>query len=275
MHRQTLNQRIGLTLSALSLTLLAACGGGGEQALSGGADPVVAQPASVTTVCGVEASATTEAQAPLNQDRWIVDPLTNETTHLVNGDGALMYRLRSGLGYSIPDGAPVPMTIAMEDFRLGVETSTDIDTTVNRMGVMVSGTLAPGSVACVMGASRIGVTYEPNKAEKPSLSYDSENFGPVMIGDTRPLNGFELVHNWESATLATVVFFVDQRDVSATNIEKAEICYSTTYENQVCQNPDSRNPGTENGQPVWILGLSSPAAGVYMLRLPPETVSTE
>lgn len=257
MHRQTLNQRIGLTLSALSLTLLAACGGGGEQALSGGADPVVAQPASVTTMCGVEPVATSGPQ--------LYTVLGNQPME-INEYEVLVTRLTSPGGYPFAGQPDATLLVPMEDLRNVSFTGYTPTTTDNRMGVNMSSNLAAGSVACVAGVSRINEAYDVFGNPKPVVVWDSaaEPSMPVGSLSSQPINGFEYIHNL-ATTQATAVFTMAKTELA--DPASATICRLSSA------GADCRAPTVVDAGSRWTLQLPITQSGVYMLAAPPELVA--
>jgi len=259
MNRQTVNQRIGLTLSALSLTLLAACGGGGEQALSGGADPVVAQPASVTTVCGVEAVATSGPQ--------LYSVLGNQPI-LINEYEVLVTRLTSPGGYPFAGQPDATLLVPMEDLRNVSFTGYTPTTTDNRMGVNMSSNLAAGSVACVAGVSRINEAYDVFGNPKAVVVWDSAAVPGMPVGSlpTQPINGFEYIHNL-ATTQATAVFTMAKTDLA--DPASASICRLSGA------GADCRAPNVVDSGSRWTLQLPITQSGVYMLAAPVEMVALD
>lgn len=249
MNRLSLNNRIGLGLSSMCLALLTACGGGGDPAetIQTGA---LAQPASVTTVCGVEPVAGTGPQS---------HNIVADQTLLVHGYDVLMTRLTSPNGFPA-GGDPIALRLAMQDLRDVTFSGYTPTPTSNRMGVEVGSELAAGSVACVLGVSRV-----TDNGSSSLVSWASDAIPNLPVGQllSQPVNGFEYIHNLTSAN-ATAVFTVAKADLAVAI--GVSVCHIGSG-GVACNVPTVVDAGSD-----WTFRLPISQPGVYMLAAPTELV---
>jgi hypothetical protein len=249
MNRLPLNNRIGLSLSSMCLALLTACGGGGDPAetVQTGA---LATPAAATTVCGLEPVAGTGPQS---------HTVTPDLTLLVHGYDALMTRLTSPNGYPA-GGVPVGVRMAMEDLRAVTFTGYTATPTVNRMGVEVDSAMAPGSVACVLGVSRVN-----NNGSSLLVSWGSTAVPSLPVGQlpSQPVNGFEYIHNLANAN-ATAVFTIAKAELAEP--AGVSVCHISAG-GIACSVPTVVDAGSQ-----WTFRLAISQPGVYMMAAPAELV---
>lgn len=249
MNRLPLNNRIGLSLGSMCLALLTACGGGGDPA-----EPIqtgaLVQPASDTTVCGVEPAAGTGPQS---------HSVVSDQTLLVHGYDVLMTRLTSPNGFPA-GGQPIALRLAMQDLRDVTFTGFTPTVTGNRMGVEVDSALVPGSVACVLGVSRVN-----DNGSSLLLSWASEAMPNLAVGQlpTQPVNGFEYIHNLASAN-ATAVFTIAKADLA--DPAGVSVCHISDA-GVTCNVPTVVDATSD-----WTFRLPISQPGVYMMAAAAETV---
>lgn len=247
-------RHLSLALSALTLTLLAACGGGGS-----GEDPAservpLAWPMAESTVCGLSPVAQSGPEA--------YSVRANERV-LLNGYEGSVTVLTSPTGYSYA-GLEVTLNVPMKDLRNVTQNGYPTAESTDSMGVEMGSVFAPGSVGCVAGVSRV---FDVNNAHL--VSWTSERLIDVPVERLLgvAVNGFEFTHNF-ATTEATAVFRMSKS--ALTDPAVAAICQISFSGDVDCSTPDVRE--SSDGQ-QWELRLPMTTPGVYMLTADPEPLT--
>lgn len=256
MNRSTHTSRLALTLSVLTLALLTACGGGGEESVAV-VDPQ-AQPAAVPTVCGVPAVPTAGAEA--------FNVIADQTL-LVSGVETQMSLLTSPNGYSY-GALTVNLALPLEDLREVFSQGYSPQATTDRMGVEMGSAFAAGSVGCVTGISRV---VDIGAAEAPNylLSWTSAVLPNVPVGSlpNEAVNGFEYTHNFANKD-AYAVFRVSKSVL--TDAGSAQICHVNRSGTVDCQVPALTEDGLQ-----WVFKRAISESGIYLLSATRELVPLE
>lgn len=253
MNNQSIIRRLGLSVSAMGLALLTACGGGG-----GSSEPVAAQPpqqqvppAASTSLCGVTPTTQTGPEA--------FNILANQPAQF-NGFDSLITLLTSPTGYSYA-GVDVKMNVPMKDLRGVTQYGYPEGETTDSMGVEMGSLFAPGAVGCVTGVSRV---VNVNGVSLVSWASQQLPEVPVERLSASAVNGFEFTHNFAS-TQATAVFRIHKS--AMVDPASAAICHISAAGSVDCATPDVRE--STDGQ-QWELRLPITAPGVYMLSAAQE-----
>jgi hypothetical protein len=278
MNRSPITSRLALSLSTLMLSLLTACGGGGDgggsagtfsgaDTFSGpdtpsGADvgPVASAPSAevqasaVPTVCGVVAAPVIVASGAERVD-FVYDQFMN-----INSVEVPMRLLTSPSGYPYDIG-PHGLSLPMEDLRDVMSLGYTPVPTSGSMGVEMGSRTAVGSVACINGVSRImnnGTEETPNYL----LSWTSTMLTNVPVGalpDTA-VNGFEYTHNFTDKP-ASAVFRLSKSQMS--DISGVQICHVNRNGAVDCEAPE-----VTGDEQQWTFRRSISESGIYMLSAP-------
>jgi hypothetical protein len=256
MNRSSFTSRLALALSTLTLAMLTACGGGSEAPVEVVAPNPQALPAAVPTLCGVQAVATSGVES--------FNVLANQTAEL-NGFATQVTVLTSPAGYSYA-GATATMLVPMQDMREVLYHGYTELATPDRMGIEMGSLLAPGSVGCVAGVTRVA---DVGTAGAPNLlvSWASEQLPnlPVDRLPSQAINGFEFINNFAD-TRATAVFSMSKSLlVDAGSVQICHVGISGTVN---CFTPSV----TDSGQ-QWTFRLPISQPGVYMLSAPREILT--
>ncbi len=251
MNRSPITSRLALSLSTLMLSLLTACGGGGDEA------PVVSapvQPAAGPNVCGVVAAPITVAAGAERLD------LVFDRTLNINSVEVPMRMLTSFSGYPYDIGTQ-GLSLPMEDLRVVMTSGYTPGPTSDTMGVEMGSTFAAGSVGCINGVSRImnnGTEETPNYL----LSWTSTMLTNVPVGalpDTA-VNGFEYTHNFASKP-ASAVFRLSKSRMS--DVSGVQICHVNRNGAVDCEAPE-----VTGDEQQWTFRRSISESGIYMLSAP-------
>lgn len=250
MTHRSIHSRLSLTLSCVTLALLTACGGGGEEAAPVVAtSPVVAPPPQATPaampVCDMTGVATPGPE--------LFNLLANQTAQ-INGYEARVTLLTSPAGYSYA-GLTIQMTVPMPDMRGALSPGFSQQETPNRMGVEMSSLLAPGSVGCVAGVTRV---MEESSTVQVVWSSGALPRIPLDQLPASAINGFEFTNNFAS-TNATAVFRLSKSSQSDSG--PVRICHVGT--SVTCFTPSVTDDDT-----LWTFRLPITQPGIYMLSAP-------
>lgn len=253
MQKPPVPHHLSLALSALVLTLLAACGGGGGEDPAGEKVPL-AWPMAESTVCG---------QLPVAQSGPEAYSVRANQSVLLNGYEGSVTLLTSPTGYSYA-GLEVALNVPMRDLRNVTQTGYPTADPTDSMGVEMGSAFAPGSVGCVAGVSRV---FDVNNVHL--VSWTSEKLVDVPVERLLgvAVNGFEFTHNF-ATTEATAVFRMNKSALS--DPAAAAICQITFSGEVDCATPDVRD--SSDGQ-QWELRLPMTTPGVYMLTASLEHLS--
>ncbi len=242
MHHRPFGSRLSLALGSLTLTLLTACGGGGgEEAPS---PPPLATPAAMP-VCDV-----TGVPRPGPE---LFNLLANQPAE-INGYEARVTLLTSPPGYSYA-GLTIQMTVPMYDMRATLNPGFSQQETPNRMGVEMSSLLAPGSVGCVAGVTRV-----MEESSNVQVVWSSGTLPQIPL-DQLPasaVNGFEFTHNFAS-THATAVFRMSKSGLADTG--SVRICH-------VGSSVTCFTPAVTDDETLWTFRLPITQPGIYLLSAP-------
>lgn len=252
------NHRFGLALSTLSLALLTACGGGGEGPAAVATAPLQTASAAATTICDVQPTATSGPSAyNISANQEIV----------INGYETVMSLLTSPTGYPF-DGAPVTVTVPLEDLREAPYQGYTPQATLNRMGVEVGSRFKAGAVGCVSSVSRannVGTALNPRyllswaSATLPSL--------PLTALPSKAINGFEFLNNFDTSQ-ATAVFRMAKSGLA--DPASVHICHISSAGSTHCSAPSV----TQDDQ-QWTFKLAISDPGVYVITAPRELVPAD
>lgn len=251
MNRSPITSRLALSLSTLMLSLLTACGGGGDEAPVVG-EPV--QPAAGPNVCGVVAAPITVAAGAERLD-FVFDRTLN-----INSVEVPMRMLTSFSGYPYDIGTQ-GLSLPMEDLRDVMTTGYTPGPTSDTMGVEMGSTFAAGSVGCINGVSRImnnGTEETPNYL----LSWTSTMLTNVPVGELpdTAVNGFEYTHNFTSKP-ASAVFRLSKSRMSDSS--GVQICHVNRNGAVSCDAPE-----VSGDEQQWTFKRSISESGIYMLSAP-------
>lgn len=238
----------GLTLSALGLTLLTACGGGGgeEPSVTPAPTEEIATP-SVVTICDVQATATTGPES---------HQVSPSQTVEIDGFSTQFSLVTSPAGYPY-DGAPVRLSIPLEDLRDVAQRGYTPQSTLDSMGIETGSRFQAGSVGCVRGVSRVknnGTDINPSY----EFTWASETIANVPVNDVPnfAVNGFEFLNNF-GTTAATAVFRMEKALVS--DESAVRVCHVTSSQID-CLVPTVIDDGTQ-----WVFTSPVAQTGVYVL----------
>jgi hypothetical protein len=243
-----------LATALLGSSLLAACGGGGDE---GPLQPVaVAKPTAVlaevgpvTDQCGIASLATQVAsgQAALNVNRTSIDigGYALPVTYLVSGD---YYETQSRMDVRLPQA----------DLRAPV---VSLDPGAATMGVAMTGPYLLGSVACVKAVGRAWPVASPTTATyEMTWSSSGQPVLPVQTLPHPPVNGFEFLGNFEAQNPSAVFTLGDH---ALSDPAEARICRYEGGNDWACVVPQINKEGA-----TYTFSTPMTAKGVYMLSVP-------
>jgi hypothetical protein len=260
MNRSPITSRLALSLSTLMLSLLTACGGGGDEAPVVSAPPnTPVQPAAAPTVCGVVAEPATVAVGAERLD-FVYDQMLD-----INSVEVPMRLVSSLSGYPYDIGTQ-GLSLPMEDLRDVMSHGYTPTPTLDTMGVEMGSFFAAGSVGCINGVSRIinnGTEQSPNFL----LSWTSTILTNVPLGalpDTA-VNGFEYTHNFTSKP-ASAVFRLSKSRMSDSS--GVQICHVNRSGAVNCEAPVVTGDDQQ-----WTFKRSISESGIYLLSAPVEPLT--
>lgn len=256
MQKQYTTNRLGLALSTIGMALLTACGGGGSGSGVGETPEIVmvqppAEPAAVTSICGA---------STLPQEGLEMHQTSHDETAIINGVTTPASIVTSAAGYPY-DGAPITLTLSMDDLRGVMFEGYTPGTTGNSMSVETPSRLAAGSVGCLVGVSRL-INNGTEALPTYLLSWTSSKISDLPVGlvPDEIVNGFEFMHNF-SSTAAKAVFRMSK--TSLADPSAARICHVASTTSVSCSAP-TVSESTDS----WTFTQPISAPGVYLLSAP-------
>lgn len=259
MSHTSINRRTGLAIGTLSLALLGACGGGGEEpALASVPSAQQASAAAVATRCGIQDMPAQSANG---------FELSTDQSVLQDGLATLVSTVASLNGHSGTGHTPVRLDVPMKDLREVAFQRYDPSVTpasTDRMGVEAPPVFPPGSVGCVTSVARVVDTGSTHLlswkgSTLPHIPLDA--FGDIEI------DGFEYVSNFEATPIHA--FFRIQKTRLA-NPQGVQICHVTSHTDWTCT-----TPATEEDGASWVFRRPISQSGVYLISAPRESVPVE
>lgn len=238
----------------LSATLLAACGGGGDDSplqpvALAKPTAVLAQLEAVSGQCGLSSLATQAlgGQTALN---------VNSTTVNINGYDQPLAYLVSGDYFETRIRQDILLPQA--DLRAPV---VFLEPGSNTMGVAMTGPYLLGSVACVRSVGRAWPIASPTTANYDvTWSSSGQPSLPVQTLPNPPVNGFEFVGNFDAQNFSAQFRLAAH---SVNDPAAARICRYAGGTDWACVVPSVNQEGAS-----YVFSTPLSAQGVYMLSAP-------
>lgn len=255
MNSTAFRRHLGLTLGAMGLVSLTACGGGDPL------PPVAAVPTDSTTraaaasLCGVQVAPAAGAES-------------YTVTSTQDGANTLVSAVTSTQGHAAANET-VSLAVPLVDLReVSHQPVLSPNATGDTMGVEMSSHFEPGSVGCVNGVARVTkIGTAANESYLLSWSNDTMPYVPVDAIPDEAINGFQFVNNF-SSTSAIAVFQISKEKL--VHAEGVKVCHFASTTSWNCSTPTVQHDDDQ-----WTFRLPISQSGVYVLSAPRETLPVD